>query len=366
MNRREFLRGAVAISALACAGALGHSAIRAGDARRAGARFLARRQSPDGAWRSSRYGAFRTGDALTPVVLWALAGADSPARARGAAWLRRLTDTQALRTEPWSGLAYPLFTASYSAQVFAAEGDAERAAFWAKVVGSLRICPALGWPAGDPACGAWSDSPTPPRLPAGSQPAPDMLAPNLSATVLGLQALRAAGRGAEAAAAQPFIAQCQNFASAAAGPFDDGGFIFAPGDAVRNKAGIAGRDATERTRFRSYGSATADGYLALRAGGFATEHPRVAAALAWLRRCGEGTWLPARAEARESLVYYHRQALAAVFADASDAARQRALAAEIIALQTGDGSWQGMAPASCEDDPLLATSFALRALLPGA
>ena len=366
MQRREFLRCALGVSALAWAGALGRAAIRVGDARRAGGRFLASRQAPDGAWRSAHYGAFRDGDALTPVVLWALAGADSPARARGLGWLRRLTAVQAARAEPWTGLAYPLFTASYSAQVFAAGGDWDRAAFWAEVASALRIRAALGWADGDPACGAWSDSPTPPGLPDGAQPAPDMVAPNLSATLLGVQALVAAGRGAEAGAARPFVEQCQNFAATEAGPFDDGGFIFAPGDPVRNKAGLAGREAAGRTRFRSYGSATGDGCLALRACGLAGDHPRVAAALAWLRRWGEGRWPAARAEAREALAFYHRQALAAVLADASDLPGLRALATEVIARQAGDGSWQGAAPASCEDDPVLATAFALRALAPRA
>ena len=364
MHRRDFLRCALGVSALACAGALGRGAIRVGEARRAGVRFLAGRQAPDGAWRSAHYGAFRDGDALTPVVLWALHGADSPARARGLGWLRRLTVAQAERAEPWTGLAYPLFTASYSARVFAAGGDPAQSAFWAEVVSGLRIRAALGWAAGDPACGAWSDSPTPPHLPDGALPAPDMLAPNLSATLLGVQALVAAERGAEAGAARPFVEQCQNFAAAEACGFDDGGFIFAPGDPVRNKAGLAGRDPSGRTRFRSYGSATGDGYLALRGCGLAVDHPRVGAALSWLRRCGEGVWPAARTEAREALAFYHRQALAAVLADASTAAQQRALAEEVIACQAADGSWQGAAPASCEDDPLLATAFALRTLAP--
>ncbi len=362
MNRREFLRCATGLGCLVFAGAMGRSALREGDARRRAVRFLAARQSTDGAWRSAHYGAFRDGDALTPVVLWALAGSDSPASDRGRRWLEQLTDAQAARKEPWSGLAYPHFTASYAAQFFAVVGDAVRAGVWVEVVNSLRIREELGWSPDDPASGAWSDSPVPPRLDDRSLPAPDMLAPNISATVLGVLALVAAGRRTEAAAARAFVEQCQNFASTPASEFDDGGFIFAPGDPVRNKAGIAGHDTAGRVRFRSYGSATGDGYLALRACGLAKDHPRVRAAASWLRRCGEGRWSEGRTAARESLVFYHAQALAAALADQSDAARLRSLADDLIARQAGDGSWQGAAPASCEDDPLLATAFALRAL----
>ena len=41
-------------------------------------------------------------------------------------------------------LKYPLFTASYAAQVFAREGDTVRAAGWVKIVEQLRTSPALG------------------------------------------------------------------------------------------------------------------------------------------------------------------------------------------------------------------------------
>lgn len=362
MNRREFLRCATAFGCLTFAGALGRSAIRKSDARRAAVGFLASRQAADGAWRSTHYGAFRDGDALTPVVLWALAGSDPSAIARGRRWLEKLTETQAARMEPWQGLAYPLFTASYSAQFFAAESDAARAAFWVGVVNELRIREPLGWAANDPACGAWSDSPVPPRLADRSLPAPDMMAPNISATVLGLQALVAVGRGRETVAARSLVERCQNFSVAAGSQFDDGGFIFAPEDPVRNKAGVAGRDGAGRMRFHSYGSATCDGYLALRACGLRKDHPRVRAAFAWLRRCGEGQWAAGREPALESLAFYHRQALSEVLADWPDVARMRSLADDLMARQAGNGSWCGGTPASCEDDPLLATSFGLRAL----
>jgi len=103
--------------------------------------------------------------------------------------------------------------------------------------------------------------------------------------------------------------------------------------------------------------------LALRASGLKEDHPRLRAALGWLRANSDGirhsgTWPHDRYAARESLRFYHAQGLAAVALDS----QCRALAAGLRALQGSDGSWTGLAPDSCEDEPLLATAFAVRAL----
>lgn len=367
-TRREFLRCAASLGGLLLVGPPRHATALC-----AALDFIAGRQSPDGAWRAASYAAFRDGDALTPVVLWALrAGRVSISDevfARGLRWLERLTDTQSRRGEPWAELRYPLFTASYAAQVLAAAGDRLRAARWADLLERLRTSPALGWLVADPGCGAWSDAPVPPRYAA---PVPDMLAPNISATALAVQAMAAAGRGAGTLVARPFVESCQNFGTHPADEFDDGGFFFAADDPTRNKAGSAGRDAGGRRRFHSYGSATCDGLLALRACGVRPDHPRMRAAVDWVRRASAGvkhagSWSPGRVAARESLVFYHAQALATVLADLARtepwaAAQRQRLGDGIVALQTPDGSWQGAAPDSCEDEPMLATVFAVRAL----
>jgi hypothetical protein len=217
-------------------------------------------------------------------------------------------------------------------------------------------------------CGAWSDASMPPQY---VLPVPDMLAPNISATSLAAGALAAMGDG-RALAARPFIERCQNFPDGEPTEFDDGGFFFALDDPVRNKAGSAGRDVCGRERFHSYGSATCDGYLALRACGLPHEHPRVQATQDWLRRNSEGLthggqWVAGRAEARESLTFYHSQALAAVLADSRSSggwARRlsESVTTALIDSQGYDGAWQGTAPDSCEDEPLLASAFAMRAL----
>jgi hypothetical protein len=345
-------------------------------------------QSADGAWRSGRHAAFRGGDALTPVVLWAMqagmkdgfqASAFSVGKSvdqttrdafeRGMRWLCRLTDSLRDRDDPWTALSYPLFTASYSAQVFAHCGDSSRASVWVKIIRSLRTGEDLGWPADNAMCGAWSDASRPPQY---VSPVPDMLAPNVSATALAVSALAAAGCSDLASTARPFIESCQNFAEENPTSFDDGGFFFALDDPIRNKAGSSGREQNGHERFRSYGSATCDGWLAFRALGMATTHPRLRAATAWLRSDCDGLalagdWPASRAEARASLAFYQAQALATVLVDlpANDDwphALRKSLVEALVGGQRDDGSWQGLAPDSCEDEPLLASAFAMRAL----
>src|SRR5690349_8337489 len=71
-TRRKFLREAVGWGGLLLAGSLKLAAgTRSTPIARARGYFAAR-QDADGAWRSGRYAAFRAGDVLTPVVLWAL------------------------------------------------------------------------------------------------------------------------------------------------------------------------------------------------------------------------------------------------------------------------------------------------------
>lgn len=375
-TRREFLIRAAALAGGALTGWAEPFESASARALRTACGFLAARQSPDGAWRSASYGAFRDGDALTPLVSWALAAiraADAEIVTRGVRWLEALTATQSARAEPWAGLRYPLFTAGYAAQVFARVGDTQRAAFWADVVMRLRIRKELGWPAHDAACGAWSDAPAPPVLPAGTSQPPDMLAPNVSATLLAVQALAATGCATDSA--RPFLEQCQNFSTGPKNRFDDGGFFFAVGDPVRNKAGVAGCDAAGRERYRSYGSATCDGLLALHACGAGSETPRMRAAFDWLRLRAAGArhsgdWPPDRSDERESLRYYHAQAFAGVLALATAIPERKAwaqdqrcaLTIDLIATQRSDGAWSGACPDSFEDEPLVATAFAVRAL----
>jgi hypothetical protein len=98
--------------------------------------------------------------------------------------------------------------------------------------------------------------------------------------------------------------------------------------------------------------------------------------LQWLARethdaINAGSWPSERQDSREALFYYHAQGLARVLSVAKTTgmldplwinAQRHALFSTLAKRQRADGSWSGSQPDSCEDDPLVATSFALRAL----
>src|SRR5205085_4319986 len=129
-----------------------------------------------------------------------------------------------------------------------------------------------GWRRPDPAYGAWGMGGER-RTPPGTGHV------DLSMTRYVIDALRAAGvpeRDPLFACARVFVERCQNFdpqhPDAA-----DGGFFFSTTESDTNKAGHDGQ------RFRSYGTTTADGILALLATGHRPDDPRVSAARQWLR-----------------------------------------------------------------------------------
>ena len=334
-------------------------------ARERGMEYLARAQGEDGAWRSSHYGIFRKGDVLTPLVMVALSGRRGNAMAddaleRGRGWLDDLTGRVSNLEAPWSELQYPLFSASYATQFYASIGDTERACVWANCVEALQLRPDLGWDAGDARCGGWSDAPSPPRVCLGMEHVPDMMNPNLSATVFAVSALAAVGRIERAREAARFVKSCRNV---------DGGFFFALDDAVRNKAGRIER-ADGSFVYRSYGSATCDALGCLLAMGEPIEGEVVSSGFHWLQRHAEnavhpGDWAAERADSGRALVFYYGQALARL-ARQSGIANQlkeplRRLTQEFARRQAEDGSWSNPDAESCEDDPLLATALAVQA-----
>jgi squalene-hopene/tetraprenyl-beta-curcumene cyclase len=341
-----------------------------------GMQALVRAQSADGSWRSPTYGIFKDGLTLTPTVLKALAfGPDveaiGPARTRGARYLiDRIRPDGTIDDGP-TGLIYPVYTASGAVLTLSRldQGDAGRRSrdAWLRDLRRRQLTEDLGWRPDDPGYGAWGYSTEPPRKAPGSDGPADA---DLSSTLFALGALRVAGVPADDPAvgkALVFIQRCQNV---------DGGFFLTPTDPVRNKAGTSGLDPSGRPRYRSYGSATADGLRALLRGGLAPDHPRVVAAQSWLEHhfsatTNPGTFDPIRADDREATYFYYAWSLSHAFrtlgvreisADGRTMAWPEALSRELLRRQRPDGTWANRYTASKEDDPLVATSFAVAAL----
>ena len=309
---------------------------------RAGA-FLGARQSEDGGFRSKTYAALRDGWSVTPLAALALRVTPaSQTYARAVAFVARTGEAQP---------SYPLYAWALGALVLSAPENVERhrAARDALLVKvrAMQLGGSNGWKLDDASFGGWGYSPRIPARPAG-EVKDDMLTSNLSATVLAVGALALAGAKPDDPAlrdAARFVENCRA---------TDGGFFFSPALPVSNKAG----------GFRAYGSMTADGLRASLRLGMTIDAP-----LAWLTKHFEATrnpgeFAPVDEVRRQSSYYYYAWSISHAFAHAKpdDKAWAEELAAELLARQLPDGSWRNPASEMREDDPLVATSFAVAAL----
>jgi squalene-hopene/tetraprenyl-beta-curcumene cyclase len=361
-----------------------------------GAAFLLKQQGSDGAWRSTTYGAMKDGTSLTPVAVKALwFGSRSPEAKRavdqGLDFLAHLVDEKGAVNPGPDGMAYPVYSAAVASIVLGFSPVPEHRRARDGLLEFLRqrqLDERNGWSPADSDYGGWGyylgvpgAFAVPTKPPTGAA-LPPMLSSNVSSTVMVVGALGLSGVGPDdpsLARARLFIERMQNFAAdpADADPeFDDGGFHFTPDDLVENKPGAAGKDRHGRARFRSYGSMTADGLRALLRLGYAPEHPRIAAAAAWLTRNFSARQCPGKfsavdEERRESVFFYWSwtagHALRALGASTLRGPRGRVnwaaeMTEELLSRQRPDGSWGNRFKEMREDDPLVATPLAMAAL----
>lgn len=344
-----------------------------------GAQFLEKQQAADGAWRSSVYGPLKDGPSLTAIIAPTLAKLGDEVQSR-TAFLRAVE--YLAKIDPTSAdITYPVYAAAGAVIAIGSQGLGRCAAARDRWLANLRgqqLIESLGWQETDESYGGWSFA-RESLTPIEGKPRSPLAAPNLSATVFALDALRAAGCGPEDGAiktARIFVQRCQNWCddeSTRDGRFDDGGFFFLHDDATRNKAGEAGIDTTGRVRYVSYGSTTADGLRALLACGLPTEHPRVRAARHWLitnfsAEKHPGGYPADREYLRQALYYYYcastAEALRKASAGEEDCGCSWAFrfTEALVSRQRSDGSWINSAVDVREDDPLVATPLAISAL----
>jgi hypothetical protein len=298
------------------------------------ARFLWSKQSSDGAWRSDTYGLLRSGQSLTPLVLFALLGAPDPpgdAVDRAVAFIRSGTNAagEVGRSDP-SLEDYPTFATALALQAFRKAGkDAGRMAEALRV---HQFGEENGWMPERPAYGGWGMG-GPMRKP----PHPGHV--DLSMTRHALEAV-----GDPSGRAKKFLERCRNA---------DGGFMFSPVVLDANKAGVG----------KSYGTATADAVLALLAIG-----EPVGPALGWLSKHHRVDGVPgfdeSTAKWQGGMLYYYLAASARAFraAKSGPPGWKDEMIRSLAGLQGEDGSFKNPSFLMKEDDPLIATSFALLAL----
>jgi hypothetical protein len=324
-SRRTFL--ATAVGAAACSRPSDDALVRA-------VRWLSTQQAQDGGWHSHTYGLLRSGQSLTAFVLDALLDVPRlvPAAAvdRALAFIKRNTNSEgSLGLMDSAAPDYPNYATGLAVRAMIRA----KASGWEPMVECLlaqQFTQQNGWHRDDPAYGAWGmggDRRTP----------PDAGHVDLAMTRYVLEGL-ATAQVKIPAAAFVYLDRCQNL---------DGGFFFSTVNTETNKAGDC----------LSYGSTTADGILALRAAGADDNDPRIVRAKKWLHDHHQLTRVPGfgegpRAAWGEGLRFYYAAAL------------KRAMPELPVLLppQRADGSWKNPSNLVKEDDPLIATAFAVRVL----
>ena len=332
------MRRLAGICACLAASACGPSADAPEPVRR-GIQALRELQEPDGAWRSKFYPDLKTGLPLTALALFAFSRLPGPPEAKTAIeFLSKHLDANGQ-----VGNEYPNFTTGMTLRAFRVyrpPGWEESTRRMADYLVKAQVAESSGWAPDDPGYGAWGLGGLPLRQ-------REVLRLDISSTRWALEALAEAGRIDEIRdKALRFVTRCQN---------DDGGFFYSPAAPNQNKTDPTGGV------FPSYGSATADGILALRALG---EPERGGRACAWLDRnfSAERTpGFPAASPVRwdQGLLFYYLVAAAAAVEDPD---RRRAIIGRLKTLQGRDGLWANKSAVMKEDEPIIATCFALLAI----
>lgn len=278
----------------------------------------------------------RSGQSLTPFVLDALLDLRERPKGpveRAIAFIRRNTNAAgALGMMDSAAMDYPNYATALAVRAMIRA----KASGWEKMAAYLRTQQFTedgGWPRDHPAYGAWG-------MGGERRTPPDAGHVDLAMTRHVLEGLAAAGLGPSDPAmqrAQGYLDRCQN---------PDGGFFFSTVNLETNKAGET----------RSYGSTTADGVLALRAAGVPENDSRVARAKKWLRDRHPIDRVPGFEGPREEW------ATALRFYYAAAVTRAIPGLAVLLPPQRPDGSFRNPNNLVKEDDPLVATAFAVRVL----
>ncbi len=321
------------------------------------AQYLWAQQAADGGFHSATYGLLRSGQSLTPFGTRCVA---ARSRCHSARRRRRFVQLRSFRrhTSPDGAVGVTGGDADYPNYATALAVDAlvaaqrglpavahRRSGSWtadiAPMVAQLRaqqFSEANGWTPEHPAYGGWG-------MGGAIRRPPDAGHVDLSMTRFVLEALRASGvDGSDPAMirARVFLERSQNH---------DGGFFFSPVMPALNKAGQSAEG------FLSYGTTTADGVLALRASGVPDSDDRMARGIAWLDRNHQSDRVPGfdegetpQASWSAGLRFYYAAAIARV------RPQQRVRLPE----QADDGSFRNANGRVKEDDPLIATTFAIQ------
>lgn len=328
-----------------------------------GIRALLRMREADGAWRSRLYADMKQGPALTSLAVFTLAQMPEEMRRPHSAAIDRSVQwlLQQMNPQGQIGEEYPNFTTAFTLQAVLRlkppgwESSSKRMAEF--LVRSQCIG---GWKPEEPGYGGWG-------LGGGQGGKKELIRLDISTARHMLEALAAAGRVNDVkSAARKFIQACQNDQVTGLDRKDDGGFCYSRANPHQNKAES---ERLTKTGFRSYGTATADGLLALRALGDENDAFGVRLARDWLQARFSVDATPGFDHAPASawvkgLIYYYLYSSAKALHVGGSTIEWRAVTIDKLrAMQAPDGSWISPSAAMKEDEPVVATCFALQAWL---
>ena len=303
-------------------------------------RWLWSQQSDDGGWHSKTYGLLRSGQSLTPFVLDALLSVphETSGVDKAFEFLQRNTNADgSLGLSDSAAPDYPNYATGLAVRVAARlKRDGSR---WVACLRAQQFTEDNGWTRADPAYGAWG-------MGGERRRPPEPGHVDLAMTRYVIEGLAATGISAADPAMQKalvYLERCQN---------PDGGFFFSTVNVDTNKAGDA------NGKYRSYGTTTCDGLIAMRAAGVPAGDSRVSRARAWLKqnhleeRAPGFDIEPARMGWTDGLRFYYAAAITRTMPDLPVTLPQ----------QRADGSFANRNNLVKEDDPILATAFAVRVL----
>ena len=346
--------------------------------------WLWAQQGADGAWHSDTYGLMRSGQSLTPFVLYALlkvpeGAAPKPKGGvkRALEFIRRHTNEKGCLGRSDPDIAdYPNHATAYAVRCLVAAGDAgDRKLI--QLMCAYLLAQQFNTGRGiQPAAARWGG------WGFGSQGRPGIM--DIGHTRHVLEALRDAKAldAATAARAESFLRLTQRHPdekrpqprvpgepAGQASRTYDGGFYFSPVDTGMNKGRFEAATDGLGAWFRSYATATCDGLLSLLAAGVPLADERVRAAKQWLDR-HPGLQRPAGVPTDDptpwyaAIHYYHLAVRAEAWAATGRKGDWRAeFERRLAALQRKDGSFLNQeSPMMKENDPILCTALAVVAL----
>ncbi|MBX3449613.1 MAG: terpene cyclase/mutase family protein [Planctomycetaceae bacterium] len=326
-------------------------------------------QAADGGWHSETYGIMRGGAGNTAQVVWALSHRPGPwseredeAYQRGLVFLTSHLDEFGLVRGSESVADFPVPATALTLTAIANRPPRTNSPARQKMIdGLIRAQRRSGKVGGmdDRGWGGWGMF-------------ADSGVTNLSATAQALAALNATGSLTPEVRdnALAYLARMQHGETIDG---DSGGFFFTPQpDHPLNKAGwVENSDGTIRARATV--SSTCDGLAALLACGVPADDRRAVAARNWLIRAAmadgqvSADGSVTRLDFRRGLEFYEAAAWSRIWTVIDDpriADQRRKIVASLVRQQSPDGFWQNSHPSMREDDPLIATAFALSVLGP--